>query len=76
MPLRDGDWAVMRLSRGQPASALENRVVLVEVDSVPAVPAAACWEPLAPHVGQCRRTMPFHLGQLPDIGRASGSGPR
>ena len=32
-PMRDGDWAVMRLSRGQPASALENRVVMVEVGS-------------------------------------------
>src|SRR5262245_8701285 len=32
-PLRDGDWAIMRLSRGQPPSGLENRVVLVEVDS-------------------------------------------
>ena len=30
-PLRDGDWAVMRVSRGEPASAFENRVVLVEV---------------------------------------------
>jgi hypothetical protein len=30
-PLRDGDWAIMRVSRGQPASALENRVILVEV---------------------------------------------
>jgi SOS-response transcriptional repressor LexA len=30
-PLRDGDWAVMRLSRGAAAAALENRVVLVEV---------------------------------------------
>jgi len=30
-PLRDGDWAVMRVCRGQSASALQNRVVLVEV---------------------------------------------
>ncbi len=30
-PIHDGDWAVMRLSRSQPASAVENRVVLVEV---------------------------------------------
>lgn len=29
-PLRDGDWAVMRLSRSAPASALRNRVVLVQ----------------------------------------------
>jgi len=33
VPLHHGDWAIMRLSRGQPATALENRVVLVEVDS-------------------------------------------
>ena len=30
-PLHDGDWAVMRVSRGQMASSLENRVVLVQV---------------------------------------------
>jgi len=30
-PLHDGDWAVMRLCRGQSSRALENRVVLVEV---------------------------------------------
>jgi superfamily II DNA or RNA helicase/diadenosine tetraphosphate (Ap4A) HIT family hydrolase/SOS-response transcriptional repressor LexA len=30
-PLRDGDWAVMRLARSLPASAVENRVVLIEV---------------------------------------------
>ncbi len=30
-PLRDGDWAVMRLSRSMAPSALENRVVLVQV---------------------------------------------
>jgi superfamily II DNA or RNA helicase len=30
-PMRDGDWAVMTLARHAPASALENRVVLVEV---------------------------------------------
>jgi hypothetical protein len=30
-PIHDGDWAVLRVSRGQPASALENRVVLVQV---------------------------------------------
>jgi hypothetical protein len=29
-PLHDGDWAVMRLCRGEPISALENRVILVE----------------------------------------------
>jgi superfamily II DNA or RNA helicase/diadenosine tetraphosphate (Ap4A) HIT family hydrolase/SOS-response transcriptional repressor LexA len=29
-PLRDGDWAVMRVARSMPASAVENRVVLVE----------------------------------------------
>ena len=29
-PLHDGDWAVFRLARGAPASAMENRVVLVE----------------------------------------------
>jgi superfamily II DNA or RNA helicase/diadenosine tetraphosphate (Ap4A) HIT family hydrolase/HKD family nuclease len=32
-PLRDGDWALMRVCRREPASALENRVVLVEVRS-------------------------------------------
>lgn len=30
-PLRDGDWAVMRLARSLPASAVEGRVVLVEL---------------------------------------------
>jgi SOS-response transcriptional repressor LexA len=30
-PMRDGDWAVMRLARSAPASALENRVVLIQV---------------------------------------------
>jgi hypothetical protein len=29
-PLRDGDWAIMRVARSMPASAVENRVVLVE----------------------------------------------
>jgi len=29
-PLHDGDWAVMRVCRGEPTSALENRVILVE----------------------------------------------
>jgi len=29
-PLRDGDWAVMRVARSLPASAVENRIVLVE----------------------------------------------
>jgi superfamily II DNA or RNA helicase/diadenosine tetraphosphate (Ap4A) HIT family hydrolase/SOS-response transcriptional repressor LexA len=31
-PLHDGDWAVMRLARSLPASAVEGRVVLVQVD--------------------------------------------
>jgi superfamily II DNA or RNA helicase/diadenosine tetraphosphate (Ap4A) HIT family hydrolase/SOS-response transcriptional repressor LexA len=31
-PLHDGDWAVMRLARSMPASAVEGRVVLVQVD--------------------------------------------
>lgn len=31
-PLRDGDWAVMRVARSLPASAVENRVVLVETE--------------------------------------------
>ncbi|CAN5907966.1 hypothetical protein BH11MYX4_BH11MYX4_05070 [soil metagenome] len=30
-PMRDGDWAIMRLARSAPAAALENRVVLVQV---------------------------------------------
>jgi superfamily II DNA or RNA helicase/diadenosine tetraphosphate (Ap4A) HIT family hydrolase len=30
-PLRDGDWALMRLARGEPGSALAGRVVLVEL---------------------------------------------
>lgn len=30
-PMRDGDWAVMRLARSAPASALEDRVVLIQV---------------------------------------------
>jgi len=30
-PLHDGDWAVMRVCRGEPASALGNRVILVEI---------------------------------------------
>src|SRR5262245_20826674 len=30
-PLCDGDWVVMRVCRSEPAGALENRVVLVEV---------------------------------------------
>ena len=30
-PLRDGDWAVMRHARSAAASALENRVVLIQV---------------------------------------------
>lgn len=29
-PMRNGDWALMRVSRSSPASALENRVVLVQ----------------------------------------------
>ena len=32
-PLHDGDWAVMRVCRGEPVSALENRVILVETHS-------------------------------------------
>jgi SOS-response transcriptional repressor LexA len=32
-PLHDGDWAVLRLARSMPASAVENRVVLVQVES-------------------------------------------
>jgi hypothetical protein len=31
-PLRDGDWAILRLARSMPASAVEGRVVLVQVD--------------------------------------------
>lgn len=31
-PLRDGDWAVMRVARSMPASSVENRIVLVEVE--------------------------------------------
>lgn len=31
-PLRDGDWSVMRVARSLPASAVENRVVLVQVE--------------------------------------------
>jgi superfamily II DNA or RNA helicase/diadenosine tetraphosphate (Ap4A) HIT family hydrolase/SOS-response transcriptional repressor LexA len=31
-PLRDGDWAIMRVARSLPASSVENRVVLVEVE--------------------------------------------
>jgi superfamily II DNA or RNA helicase/diadenosine tetraphosphate (Ap4A) HIT family hydrolase/SOS-response transcriptional repressor LexA len=31
-PLHDGDWAVMRLARSMPASSLEGRVVLVQVE--------------------------------------------
>jgi superfamily II DNA or RNA helicase/diadenosine tetraphosphate (Ap4A) HIT family hydrolase/SOS-response transcriptional repressor LexA len=31
-PLHDGDWAVMRLARSLPASAVEGRVVLVQVE--------------------------------------------
>ncbi len=30
-PMRDGDWAVMRVARGMAASGVENRVVLVQV---------------------------------------------
>lgn len=30
--LRDGDWAVMRLARSMPASAVEGRIVLVQVE--------------------------------------------
>jgi SOS-response transcriptional repressor LexA len=32
-PLHDGDWAVMRLARSMSASSLENRVVLVQVET-------------------------------------------
>ncbi len=32
-PLRDGDWAVMRVARGAPASAVEGKVVLVQLPS-------------------------------------------
>lgn len=32
-PMRDGDWAVMRLMRGGAASALDGRVILAEVPS-------------------------------------------
>jgi hypothetical protein len=31
-PLRDGDWAIQRLARSMPASAVEGRVVLVQVE--------------------------------------------
>jgi superfamily II DNA or RNA helicase/diadenosine tetraphosphate (Ap4A) HIT family hydrolase/SOS-response transcriptional repressor LexA len=31
-PLHDGDWAVMRLARSLPASAVEGRVVLIQVE--------------------------------------------
>ena len=31
-PLRDGDWAIFRLARHMPASAVEGRVVLVQVE--------------------------------------------
>jgi len=31
-PLHDGDWAVMRLARSMPASAVDGRVVLVQVE--------------------------------------------
>ncbi len=31
-PLRDGDWAILRLARSLPASAVEGRVVLVQVE--------------------------------------------
>ncbi|MDQ3369163.1 MAG: DEAD/DEAH box helicase family protein [Myxococcota bacterium] len=31
-PLRDGDWAVMRVARSMQASAVENRIVLVQVE--------------------------------------------
>jgi superfamily II DNA or RNA helicase/diadenosine tetraphosphate (Ap4A) HIT family hydrolase/SOS-response transcriptional repressor LexA len=31
-PLRDGDWAIMRVARSLPASAVENRIVLVEIE--------------------------------------------
>lgn len=31
-PLHDGDWAVMRLARSLPASAVDGRVVLVQVE--------------------------------------------
>jgi superfamily II DNA or RNA helicase/diadenosine tetraphosphate (Ap4A) HIT family hydrolase/SOS-response transcriptional repressor LexA len=31
-PLHDGDWAVMRLARSMPASSVEGRVVLVQVE--------------------------------------------
>jgi superfamily II DNA or RNA helicase/diadenosine tetraphosphate (Ap4A) HIT family hydrolase len=30
-PLRDGDWAVLRLARSAPGPAMENRVVLIEL---------------------------------------------
>ncbi len=30
-PMRDGDWAIMRQARSAPSSAVENRVVLVQV---------------------------------------------
>jgi superfamily II DNA or RNA helicase/diadenosine tetraphosphate (Ap4A) HIT family hydrolase/SOS-response transcriptional repressor LexA len=30
-PMRDGDWAVMRLARSAPVSAMEDRVVLIEL---------------------------------------------
>jgi superfamily II DNA or RNA helicase/diadenosine tetraphosphate (Ap4A) HIT family hydrolase/SOS-response transcriptional repressor LexA len=31
-PLHDGDWAIMRLARSMPASAVEGRVVLIQVE--------------------------------------------
>lgn len=31
-PLRDGDWAIMRVARSASASAVENRIVLVEIE--------------------------------------------
>ncbi|MCC6665011.1 MAG: DEAD/DEAH box helicase family protein [Polyangiaceae bacterium] len=34
-PMRNSDWAVMRVARGAAASALENRVVLVQLPAVP-----------------------------------------
>lgn len=39
-PLRDGDWAVFRLARGAPASAVAHRVVLVQVPGA----AGSAWQ--------------------------------
>ncbi len=51
-PLRDGDWAILRYCRGMPASALVNRVALIQL------PEGGAWQlkRIVQHDGRWRLT--------------------